>query len=192
MIKEIDFLYFQEGDKTYYGGDQEWFSHHWGRQAGCASVLASDLYYVYKQDLTPSIEEFKQTMDQMYAINTPGIIGFPYFYKFARNFVDCMKQEHIMLAPEYQKISYSVQEGFDFIVKAIDRSLPVGMLILRHRAVELEEENWHWMCITGYEIAGRKKRVIFSSCGERLTRDAHILFGDCHKDIVKLMTFHQV
>lgn len=130
-------------------------------------------------------------MDAMYRIITPGIIGFPFFYKFARCFTDYMKSEGFDLKPVYQKISYSVEEGFQFIVHAIDHNQPVAMLVLTHRAHEMVEENWHWMCVTGYEINGETKKVILSSCGERITRDADILFGHYHKDVVKMMTFQE-
>ncbi len=192
MVKEIPFMIFMRNGKTYYGGDQEWFEDAWARKAGCASVLAADLSCVYRQDVSISFKDFKKLMKDMFEFNTPGVIGFPYFYKFSKNFILHMHQVGIELEPIYQKKSHSIEEGFQFVKKAIDASYPVGMLILTHMAKELEEETWHWMCITGYEIDGPDRYIIFSSCGEKIKTKADVLFDVHHMNVVKLMTFKRV
>lgn len=77
--------------------------------------------------------------------------------------------------PIYQKITESSEQGVHFVKTAIDQGHPIGMLILTHEAQILEEETWHWMCITGYEETASDTSIIFSSCGERVCVGASTL-----------------
>lgn len=48
------------------------------------SVLQMACFYEHKLDI--SYPDFLELMIKMFKLNTPGIMGFPYFYKFAKNF----------------------------------------------------------------------------------------------------------
>ena len=39
---------------------------------------------------------------------------------------------------------------YDFVRRGIDAQNPLALLILRHRAPELKEDNWHWVTVSGY------------------------------------------
>ncbi|MFR1296845.1 MAG: hypothetical protein ACLSBH_16305 [Coprobacillus cateniformis] len=55
------------------------------------------------------------------------------------------------------------------------------MLILYHRAPELKDDNWHWVCLSGYIETKDGYDIIFSDCGERRIINADILFDThCH------------
>lgn len=170
-----------------YGGDQEWFHDNWAKKAGCASVLASNLYGYYHQQQSYSKEDFLDIMNTMFHLMKPGVMGYPYLYKFARTFVKRMRDDNINLKPVYQKKSQSHQHALSFVVESIDDNHPVGMLILHHNAKELEDDNWHWICISGYEVKEHNYNIIFSDCGERRVLDSRILFDTHYKNVFKMV-----
>ena len=63
----------------------------------------------------------------------------------------------------------------------------MGLLILHHRAKELEDDNWHWVCISGYIKKEDGYDIIFSDCGERRVLDARILFDPYYKNVFKMV-----
>ena len=52
-----------------------------------------------------------------------------------------MEKENVHLTPKYLKKSKSVESSIQFMKKSIDQKHPVGVLILSHRAKELEDDN---------------------------------------------------
>lgn len=175
-----------------YGGNQDWFLSDWAKKAGCGSVLGSNMFAYYTQIEKSSKEEFLTIMDDLYTYMTPGRMGFPYFYKFAHKFVERMEKEKRSFKPIYLKKSKSIDQSIQFIKKSIDQNHPVGVLILSHKAKELEEDNWHWVCITGYEQNNHQTNIIFSDCGSRRVVDANVLFEVDIRNIVKLVRFKEV
>lgn len=172
-----------------YGGDQEWFHNEWAIKAGCASVLASNLYAYYHQQEAYQKVDFLKVMEDMFELMTPGRMGYPFLYKFAHTFVSMMEEADIHLIPIYQKKSKSYEDAIHFVKKSIDENHPVGMLILHHRAKELEDDNWHWVCISGYKESGNHYQIIFSDCGQRRLIDARILFDIHYSNVFKMVRF---
>lgn len=172
---------YEQGHMIGYGGDQDWFVDEWAQKAGCASVLGSNLYTYYCQYLKMEKQDFVKVMDTMYQIMTPTNHGYPFLYKFARSFCRFMQTQGMSFKPIYKKQARSYEEALSFVIQSIDDDAPVAMLILSHRAKELEEDNWHWICLSGYQQIDEKYRIIFSDCGQRREIDAHILF-DTYKD----------
>ena len=175
-----------------YGGNQDWFLDSWAKKAGCASVLGSNMYAYYMNIEESQKDEFLSMMNDLYSYMTPGRMGFPFFYKFAHQFVNRMEKENVHLTPKYLKKSKSVDSSIRFVKKSIDQKHPVGVLILSHRAKELEDDNWHWICITGYEIRENKTMIVFSDCGVRRQIDATILFDIHPRNVVKLVKFEYI
>lgn len=188
MEKELSIIHIYENEKLIgYGGNQDWFLDSWAQKAGCASVLASQLYAYYLSQESTSKHDFLEIMNQMYQRFTPGKMGYPFLYKFARTFCQTMKEHHVFLKPIYLKKPKSYEQAIDFVKTSIYQNHPVSLLILFHQAPELEEDNWHWVCITGYKQNHHQEMIIFSDCGERREIDAHILF-----DINKVNVFKMV
>lgn len=186
MELEIPVIYRNE-EMIGYGGDQDWFPQVWAQRAGCASVLASDFYAYYHHQSQYQLDEFLPLMEEMFSLMTPGYMGYPYLIKFGRTFSKRMKDEGILLSPVYQKKSKNYKHALTFLKDSIDEGHPVGMLILHHRAKELEEDNWHWICLTGYIQEGHQYRVVFSDCGEKREIDARILFEICPQNVFKMV-----
>lgn len=170
-----------------YGGNQDWFKDKWARQAGCASVLASNLYGYYHQQEKPSKDEFLSLMNEMFILMKPGTMGYPFLYKFSRTFIKRMNEDTIHLIPIYQKKSKSYEHALSFVLDSIQDNHPVSMLILHHNAKELEDDNWHWICLTGYEVKNNNYYIIFSDCGERRIIDSRILFDTQRKNVFKMV-----
>lgn len=188
-MPELKITQVYENELIGYGGNQDWFEDGWARRAGCGSVLGSNLYAYYMNIEKCHKSEFLNIMNDLYRYMTPGRMGFPYFYKFAHKMIERMNKEDIKLKPRYLKKPKSVPQSIKFIQTSIDNKHPVGVLILSHRAKELEEDNWHWVCISGYERKEDDVDIIFSDCGERRVISASILFEiDC-RNIVKLVSF---
>lgn len=145
-MKELDIPHIYSSQELIgYGGNQEWFQDKWARQAGCASVLASNLQCYYQRQTIYSQEEFLDIMNEMFNLMKPGTMGYPFLYKFARTFITRMNNDYIHLIPIYQKKSKSYEHALSFVIESIDDNHPVSMLILHHRAKELEDDNWHWI-----------------------------------------------
>lgn len=170
-----------------YGGNQDWFKDSWAQKAGCASVLAANLFAYYQGKTKLSKNEFVSIMNEMYKYITPGKMGYPFLYKFARTFSTLMDQKGYDLKPIYKKKSKTCEEALDFVIQSIEEKHPVGVLILYHNAPELEEDNWHWVCISGCRKDEEKTKIIFSDCGERREIDADILFDLNCKNVVKMV-----
>lgn len=111
MKKELPIMIFHKDNQDYYGGDQDWFPNEWARRAGCASVCAADMACFYEHKLDISYPDFLELMTKMFKLNTPGIMGFPYFYKFAKNFKKYMKHIGLDVEPIYQKITESATQN---------------------------------------------------------------------------------
>lgn len=170
-----------------YGGNQEWFHDTWAKRAGCASVLASNMYAYYHQNSTYELSEFLKVMEMMFKYMTPGYMGYPYLYKFARTFAKMMNAEGFEFKPVYQKRSKNYKQAITFVLQSLDEGHPVGMLILHHRAPELEEDNWHWICLSGYIVKETGYDIIFSDCGERRIIDSRILFDIHCSNVFKML-----
>lgn len=187
-MKELQMpIIYENNQRIGYGGNQDWFVNEWAQKAGCASVLASNLYSYYMHQQHYTKEQFLTVMDDMFQLMTPGTMGYPFLYKFARTFVKRINQEQCYLKPVYQKKSQNYQHALSFVLKSIDEGHPVGMLILHHRAVELEEDNWHWICLSGYIESEEHYRIIFSDCGQRREIDSRILFDTHHQNVFKMV-----
>ena len=189
MKKELDMIHiYENGQRIGYGGNQDWFLDDWAKKAGCASVLASHLYTYYLSITQMSKSEFLEIMNQMFQRFTPGKMGYPFLYKFARTFCQMMQEKQVFLKPVYMKQPKSYWQAMKFIEKSIDEGNPVSLLILSHQAKELEDDNWHWVCITGYKHSCDGEWIVFSDCGIRREIDAHILFDINEKNVIKMVS----
>ncbi len=187
-MKELQMpIIYDQQQRIGYGGNQDWFEDNWAQMAGCASVLASNLYAYYHQQACYKKPDFLKIMEEMFTLMTPGRMGYPFLYKFARTFQKKMVEENIYLKPIYQKKSKNYKQALSFVLKSIDEGDPVGMLILHHRAKELEDDNWHWICISGYKKSESHYCIIFSDCGKRREIDSRILFDMHHQNVFKMV-----
>lgn len=205
IIRELDFpsVYHKE-NLVGYGGNQEWFSQDMQKKAGCGCTAGANLaaYYARRHPEMAGIydgdcEKFDQSeyiraMEEMYPYMKPGLIGYPYVKKFARQFIRFCKEHGIEAEAKFCHGFQSGDEGFQFVKESIDSGNPIALLILFHRAHALREDNWHWVTITGYaevENDPDTAEVILSNCGERQTVKAQQLFEVHHRNTIRMVSF---
>lgn len=182
-----------------YGGNQEWFSDEFQRRAGCGSVTGSNIAAIYALEdarldslyqakaKTFEVEEYLKQMETMYSYMKPGFMGYPLIGRFAKDFMHYADDCGISLNATQLFLPKEKDRSLEFIIKAIDHHDPVALLILRHPAKELREDNWHWVTITGYNE--REEQLIWSNCGDRETIGWDVLFCLDKKYYVGMVKF---
>lgn len=206
MIKELNFPVVYKEDRVIgYGGNQEWFLRSWRRQAGCASTSGANIaaYYAYNypemrelykgNSMQFNQGEYLQVMEEMYKYMTPGIFGYPYVEKFAKQFIRFCKERGVPMEASIMGDFNRIEEAFLFVKKNIDGGQPVALLILFHHGIELKGDNWHWVTITGYikdnnDIVGSK--VTLSNGGQRKIVNTEVLFEVHPKNKIRMVSFY--
>lgn len=202
VVHELPFpAVWKDGIQVGYGGNQEWFLQVFQRTAGCASVTGANLAAYYAscfpvcRGLYPgdtgrfSKSEYLASMEDMYRYMTPGPMGFPVAGQFVKQFLlfagerGCAFQAHKMFH------RCDCKERMDFVKEAIAAGNPLAFLILKHRAPEMRENNWHWVTITGWIEDADGEQVILSNCGEREVYPAKMLFENHRGNVLRLAWF---
>lgn len=200
-LHELNFpVVFENGRQVGYGGDQDWFPAKFQQMAGCASTSAANLaaYYAanfprfqpfYKGSTGPFTKaEYLAAMEELYRYMTPGFMGFPVISRFAKKFIQFAKDHGHTLEAHILK-EKDPQTNIDFVKKAIEENVPVALLILRHRAPELLEDNWHWVTITGWIEDEAGEKIIFSDCGNRDIHPMEVLFEPHNGNVFRMVRF---
>ena len=203
---ELPFPYIIEenGGIAGYGGNQDWFPQEWQRKAGCGATNGANMaaYYglqvsgmeaLYEGSRQPVKKaEYLALMEEMYRRMTPGVMGYPYPVKLGKRFAEYAAERGVKLTPAVHCHWENWQEGFAIVRQAIDAGRPVGLLILVHRAEELQEDIWHWVTVTGYTLPEKeeeKPMVILSDCGDRDLYRADVLLEVHRKNLVRMVEF---
>jgi len=192
-IEIRSFPIIRDSGTDWYGGDQEWYPDRWQRMAGCASVAGANLAAFYDLEM-PSAghiyekQDFLEIMQQVYRYMTPGPNGFPHVRKFAEQFCAFAKDRGRSFAPVIARDWHDSSTPRDLICRELQDQNPVALLVLRHQAPELEDNNWHWMTITGYDPD--TDRLVLSNCGLRETYAAEAVFAPDRRNEVRLAAFH--
>lgn len=201
--KELKMPLIEDGARWAYGGDQEWCPSAWHRGCGCGPTTSANLsaYYamtrpsmrgLYRGSLSPfSRQEYIDTIEDIFRFITPSYMGFPYAGKYALKYRAYALYRGVRLSSKGCGAAHSEDEMFDFVRRGIDSDNPLALLILRHRAPELEDDNWHWVTVSGYLEGADGKQVILSNCGEREVRPASLLFERHPKNTVRLLYFQE-
>ncbi len=178
-----------------YGGSQDWYRTKWRRMAGCAATSAANLAAYYEVGVRPdwadglsrgfTKEHYRQLMNTTFGCMKPGFMGFPWRDRYAKNFV-CFAEERGMRFQASDLYGWTdTEEPFRFVKGAINDGNPVALLILTHRARELNDNTWHWMTITGYDT--EKRTLLISNYGRREYLKADMVFEPGND--VSLITF---
>ncbi len=185
----------REPGKRAYGGSQKWFSRHWARLAGCASVSASNLAAFFRIGVEPDrmegdvpvyrLETWLKLQKDMYRRMRPGIKGFPHVSTYLERFQHYAGEHGWSLQPETICGWTSAEEPWQFVRRAIEEGQPLALLVLGHTAPEIDEDTWHWMTITGW--GENPARILLSNYGNRQVMDADILLRPDPRNEVRLI-----
>ncbi len=161
------------------GGNQDWLPEWDMNMGGCAAVTACDTC-IY---LARSAEKFRT----LYPFNTenlsrndfinfasimkpflrPRYHGIDYLETYICGFYDYLQKIHNS-ALIFEGISGNVDyESFaEAVVNQIDRNLPVPFLLLNHQDKILDDFEWHWFNLAGYEELNDDLNVLTVTYGE--------------------------
>ncbi len=151
-----------DDEKEHLGGDQRWYKVKWHSLSGCGPTTAATILshiaeympkcralYSYGFPLTK--HDFIEHMIEVREYVKPGIRGLTsktYFANEIRKFGDI---RNVALNTRLINNSYSTEDAYEQVKKAIDKNSPLALLILRNPHKELKEFRWHWMVIIGYK-----------------------------------------
>lgn len=151
------------------GGNQEWCTDFWMYLGGCGALAACDLSiclarnYGLKEcypgdafNLTK--KEYVDFSTKMKPYIHPRVGGVTKLSMFTDGCGQYLKDCGYQAEFETLDGDKSYEEAKTFVAKAMDRNLPVIYLMLRHRDKEFKDLNWHWFCITGYEVKKEEKK----------------------------------
>jgi len=180
MEKELDFFRI---DDAYYGGDQNWHTHHMMKLGGCSAVCACEQCIVLARSF-PALrklypydpfhvtrEDFLKFFELMFRYIYPGIGGLTSIDKFERMFLRYAQDAGVGLALEKIDGHADISQAKKFVQGAIGNGVPVMYLMLKHFDVAFDEYEWHWFNLTGYESDGEEMNVIFATWGKRCSFD---------------------
>ena len=146
-----------------YGGSQDWFTELWMNRGGCGAVTACDvciylakyrgmtnLYPFDPQNVTR--EDFLAFGNQMRPYLSPRHRGINTTKLFIDGFSDYLAAlpGKIPAMTDFQGTE-SAEDAAALIRSQIDAGLPVPYLLLLHQDKTLEDFNWHWFILNGYD-----------------------------------------
>lgn len=145
------------------GGNQDWLIEWDMNRGGCAAVTACDLCMLLsRQDkfrkLYPfdpfniSRDDFINFSAIMKPFLYPRYHGVDFLETYICGFKDYMqsvKSNELIIEGLSGNVSYEIFA--EAIMNQIDGNFPVPFLLLNHYDNELEDFNWHWFNLAGYE-----------------------------------------
>ena len=160
-----------------YGGDQHWFRRPMMRLGGCSTVCACHLAAELalrdgKAGLYPydgraiTRTQFLRFAKRMYRFVHPSVRGMPETGLFENAFSAYAASvgETVRYASLSGEAGAAKAEAF--VRAAIDGGHTVQYLLLEHCAPDIDDIEWHWFTVTGYDDAGGFD-IFFSTWGER-------------------------
>ena len=148
------------------GGNQEWLPEWDMNMGGCAAVTACDtciflsrldncskfrsLYPFDPKNL--SRMDFVKFASVMKPFLTPRYHGIDFLETYICGFYDYMKKvknNSLILEGISGNVDYETFSST--IINQIDRNFPVPFLLLNHHDIKLDDFEWHWFNLAGYE-----------------------------------------
>ena len=155
------------------GGNQEWLPEWDMNMGGCAAVTACDtciflarqnekfrtLYPFDKENL--SRIDFIKFASIMKPFLRPRYHGIDYLETYICGFYDYMKEiKNNSLTLEGLSGDVDYETFKSAIVEQIDRNFPVPFLMLNHHDIKLDDFEWHWFNLAGYEELDNDIKVL--------------------------------
>ncbi len=155
-----------DGDKTWQGGDQEWFAEEWQRKAGCGPTTGAHLISYLAQTrhelqaLYPSCSwekaDFVTLMEQVWGHITPGRHGVNTLHLFTKGMASFAGERGLDLPirdldiPRFKIARPTVDQCAAFLRSGLEQDCPVAWLNLHNGGVP-GLDSWHWVTVVGLE-----------------------------------------
>lgn len=181
---EILNIYSSAENKTYFGGDQDWYLKKWNKDSGCGPTSAANItaYLAFTREkfrrLYPgtSMErnEFASHMEEMFHYITPGPMGVNTLDKYIDGFMNYAKEKEVEITPFSLSVDLcnfkkrEVKKLQDFVEEALAKDCPIAFLNLS-KGAETRLQGWHWITITHVKIEGDD--IIATASDEGIQRE---------------------
>lgn len=146
-----------------YGGNQDWFTESWMNRGGCGALTACDLCiylarYMDRHALYPFDPAHITREDYITfgAIMRPFLSPRPRGINKTRTFMDGFRDYLVLRGDTALKMT-SVEGAEPYetaraaVKDCIDRGFPIPYLMLLHHDKALDDFNWHWFLLNGYD-----------------------------------------
>ncbi len=176
---------------TYFGGDQEWYTKTWNKQAGCGPTSAANIaaYLAASERGLKSLypyatmdkSDFAKHMEELFLYVTPGAMGVNHVDKFTVGFDKFLKERNVQLTAKVlvtdkvPKAERKFQELAQFVKEGLTSDCPIAFLNLS-KGEEKRIQGWHWITITSAEITEDKVIAVASDEGKVIEFDLSLWF----------------
>ena len=147
------------------GGNQDWLPEWDMNMGGCAAVTACDTCIFLSRNSEEKFEnlypfdaknlsrtDFIKFASVMKPFLTPRYHGIDFLETYICGFYDYMKKignDSLILEGLSGNADYEIFAAA--IKNQIDRNFPVPFLMLNHHDIKLDDFQWHWFNLAGYE-----------------------------------------
>ena len=162
--------------EKYIGGSQEWYPVGHMRLGGCSTCTAAEISmylaeYKGKKGLCKckidSIRDFVEYSKKIYKYIYPRFMGLHklslYIKGYEKYATECGESVNISSLDGNEK----VENAMFFIKDAIDDGYPLAYLLLKHQDEDIDEIEWHWFTVIGYEDTIDDMIITFVTWGEK-------------------------
>lgn len=129
-------------------------------------------------------------MNDMYHRMTPGMNGYPHAEQFATDFTAYAREHGALIQSQVTRDWTDINVPKKCLTASLEKKEPAALLVLFHKAAEMNEYTWHWMTVTEYDK--ERNMLTVSSCGNREVLDAEILLQPDKSNQVRIVTFCKV
>ena len=163
-----------EDGNTYLGGDQNWYSAKWHKQAGCGPTNGAHLvsYLSQTREKYSSLtlhdcrgkNGFTALMEDVWPDMTPGIRGVNKAKIFSKSLCTYASDRGVSLScrileiPMSRKKRPSCEEMLKFLAQALSDDLPVAFLNLHNGGVP-NLESYHWVIIVALDLKANQALI---------------------------------
>ncbi|MBQ3346711.1 MAG: hypothetical protein IJG51_04995 [Synergistaceae bacterium] len=160
------------------GGNQDWLPEWEMNMGGCAAVTACDtciflsrkdeyrsLYPFNPEKLSRS--DFIKFASIMKPYLSPRYHGIDFLETYICGLYDYMasaKNTRIILEGVSANVPYD--DFASAIMNQLDRNLPVPFLLLHHKNPKLDDFQWHWFNLAGYDDSDGETKILTVTYGE--------------------------
>ena len=160
------------------GGNQDWLPEWEMNMGGCAAVTACDtciflsrrdeyrsLYPFNPEKLSRS--DFIKFASIMKPYLSPRYHGIDFLETYICGFYDYMADANntrIILEGVSANVPYDDFAGA--IINQLDRDLPIPFLLLHHKDPKLDDFQWHWFNLAGYDENDDDTKILTVTYGE--------------------------
>ena len=162
------------------GGNQEWLPEWDMNMGGCAAVTACDVciflarYKKFRELFPFKVDpnnltrmDFVRFAAIMKPFLTPRYHGIDFLETYICGFYDYLnkiKNSSLIFEGISGNVDYEIFSAQ--IINQIDRNIPVPFLLLNHTDIALDDFEWHWFNLAGYEKLENDVKVLTVTYGE--------------------------